>query len=78
MQSKLESFVEISTSVGIGYVVAVISQMVIFPLFGYDMPLSDNILIALWFTVISIIRSFIVRRWFNYRTMKKLKRKSWK
>lgn len=65
-QTKKDSFKETIFSVFIGYVVAVLSQMVIFPLFGYDMPVADNLLIGLWFTAISIIRSYYVRRFFNY------------
>lgn len=67
MQSKRMSFVESLTNVAIGYVVAVASQVVIFPMFGLKCHLKDNLLIGLWFTGISIVRSYFLRRFFNAR-----------
>lgn len=65
MQSKKHSFIESLTNVAIGYVVALLSQIAVFPMFNIYVPLSDNLLIGLWFTVISIFRSYVVRRYFN-------------
>lgn len=65
MQSRLYSFIESLTNVAIGYLVALASQIVVFPLFGIHIPLKDNIMIGGVFTVISIIRSYVVRRLFN-------------
>jgi len=59
------SLVESLVNVAIGYGVALLSQIIIFPFFGIHIPLLDNILIGFWFTVISIARSYVVRRWFN-------------
>lgn len=64
-QSKTQSFVESLTNVSIGYMIAVLSQLVIFPLFGIYLPMQDNLLIALYFTVISLVRGYVIRRWFN-------------
>jgi len=55
MQTRRHSFIESVTNVAIGYGVALASQLVIFP-------------IGLWFTVISIARSYVVRRYFTRRT----------
>ena len=57
--------IESISNVAIGYMVALASQLAIFPMFGIHIPLSDNIAIGAWFTVISIIRSYAVRRLFN-------------
>jgi hypothetical protein len=65
MQTRKHSLIESLTNVLIGYLVALASQLIIFPLFGIYVPLSDNILIGLWFTLISICRSYIIRRWYN-------------
>lgn len=65
MQSKKQSFVETCCNVAIGYTVAVLSQIVIFPLFGINIPLHDNLAIGLYFTAISIVRGYFVRRLFN-------------
>ena len=66
MQTKFHSFIEVMTSTLIGYIVAILSQIVIFPLFDIEVAFSDNFIIAGWFTVISIIRGYVVRRWFNH------------
>lgn len=65
MQSRLESFIETLVNVIIGYGVAVGSQILIFPLFDIHIPLTDNFLIGAWFTLISIVRGYTIRRWFN-------------
>lgn len=64
-QTKTHSLIESLTNVAIGYVVALLSQIVVFPMFNIYVPLSDNLLIGLWFTLISIFRSYVVRRYFN-------------
>jgi len=64
-QTKLESLVESIINVIIGAGVALISQLVVFPIFGIDIPLSANLWIMVWFTGISVVRSYVIRRWFN-------------
>lgn len=66
-QTKLESFVETCINTAIGYVVALLSQLLVFPLVGIHVPFSTNLEIGAWFTVISIIRGYVIRRWFNAR-----------
>ena len=66
MQSKKMSLIETIVGVTIGYVVALLSQIVVFPLFNIEVSLIDNLLIGLLFTVISIIRGYFVRRLFNW------------
>ena len=64
-QTRLESLLESIVNILIGYGVALLSQILIFPLFGIIASLSTNLWIGAWFTVISLIRSYIIRRWFN-------------
>lgn len=64
-QSRAQSMIESAANVVIGYMVALGSQLVVFPMFGVHLPLQDNLLIGLWFTTISLVRSYLVRRWFN-------------
>ena len=40
-------------------------QPIIFYFYDIDMPMSDNIGIALWFTLISLIRGYVWRRTFH-------------
>jgi len=65
MQLKRHSLLESIINVAVGYGVALVSQIVIFPIYGMEVPLSANIQIGVWFTVISIIRSYLLRRCFN-------------
>ena len=65
MQSKKLSLIESITNVLVGYGVSVIAQIVIFPVFGIQTTIKDNLFIGLFFTVMSIIRSYILRRVFN-------------
>jgi len=66
-QSRVASLTESVMNVLIGYGVALASQLVIFPMFGIRLPLSDNLAIGAWFTIISLVRSYAIRRWFNAR-----------
>ena len=67
MQSKLQSLIESLTNILIGYLTALLSQILIFPLFDIYVTFQDNLLIGLYFTIISLIRSYLVRRYFNKR-----------
>lgn len=66
-QSKVESFIESTMNILVGYGVALLSQIVIFPMFDIHVPMSTNLGIGAWFTIISLIRSYAIRRWFNAR-----------
>ena len=66
-QTKLASFIESLANVIIGYFIGVISQILIFPVYNIHIPHSQNMSIAVWFAVISLARSYVLRRWFNAR-----------
>ena len=65
MQLKRHSLLESIINVAVGYGVALASQIVIFPLYGMEVSLGENIQIGIWFTAISIVRSYVLRRTFN-------------
>ncbi|MDP1620512.1 MAG: hypothetical protein Q8K91_15980 [Hylemonella sp.] len=64
-QSRLMSLVESLANVLVGYGVAVATQMLVFPLFGLAVTFTENLLIGLIFTVVSIVRSYALRRGFE-------------
>ena len=64
-QSRLMSLLESLANVLVGYGVAVATQMVVFPLFGLTVTVTENLLIGLIFTVVSIVRSYALRRGFE-------------
>jgi len=65
MQTRKQSMIESVINVFIGYFVDLLSQLLIFPLFDINIAITDNAMIGLWFTAISIVRSYVVRRCFN-------------
>lgn len=65
MQSKKMSLLETCASTAIGYAVAILTQVLVFPLFGLTVSLSQNMAIGAIFTVMSIVRGYCVRRLFN-------------
>lgn len=64
-QSRRHSLLESCANTVCGYVVAVSSQLLVFPLFDIHIPMRSNLGIGLWFTGVSLARSYVIRRWFN-------------
>ena len=65
MQSRAMSAVEAVTNVLVGYGIAVVTQVLVFPLFGLTASLGDNLPLGIVFTAVSLIRSYALRRVFN-------------
>jgi hypothetical protein len=59
------SLLEAATNVVVGYGVAVGTQLVLFPLFGIDTRLPENLTISAVFTIVSLGRSYAIRRIFE-------------
>lgn len=70
-QPKHHSFVESIINVTVGLVINITAQHLIFPIFGIYISWSQNFSIAMIFTVISIIRSYALRRGFNWWHVRK-------
>ena len=66
MQSRVMSLVEAAANVFVGYGVAVATQMMVFPWFGFSTTLRQNLQMGLIFTVVSLLRSYVLRRAFNH------------
>lgn len=82
MQTRLVSAIEAATNTGIGYFISVLIGQIVYPMFGYQITLSDNAALTAIFVGASYIRSYIFRRmfskWLNKaiaRWMKKLSMK---
>ena len=65
-QSRRLSLLEAVTNVAVGYVLAIATQIVVFPAFGLQASLGDNLAIGAVFTGISLIRSYTLRRLFEF------------
>lgn len=64
-QSRAMSLVEAIANVAVGYGVAVVTQILIFPVFGLHTTLAQNLKMGAVFTMVSIARSFALRRLFE-------------
>lgn len=64
-QSRLMSLVEAVANVIVGYGVAVVTQILIFPIFGLQTTLGQNLAMGGIFTIVSLFRSFALRRLFE-------------
>ena len=64
-QSRLMSLVESLANVLVGYGVAVATQIAVVPLFGLAVTVTENLLIGLIFTSVSVVRSYALRRGFE-------------
>lgn len=71
-QSRTMSLVEAVTNVLVGYGVAVATQWAVFPLFGLHVTLQENLTIGLVFTVISLVRGYLLRRAFEALRIRQL------
>ena len=70
MQSRTGSIIEGFTNILAGYGIAVSAQVVLFPIFlGIDVPLTTNLQLGAAFTVVSLIRQYILRRIFTSKQL---------
>jgi hypothetical protein len=65
MQTRLMSLVETMTNILVGLVISFLSQIVIFKVYNVSLSTQQNVEITLYFTIISILRSYALRRFFN-------------
>lgn len=70
MQSRRMSAAEAVANVAIGYAIAVAATAVILPAFGYPVTAQDALGISAAFTVVSLARSYLLRRVFNRMVIK--------
>lgn len=69
--SKLRSFIEVMTNLILWLIFAVLIQHYTFPLFWIEMDLDTNLKLALIFKIVSVIKWYRVRRFFNFYNNRK-------
>jgi hypothetical protein len=67
LQTRIQSLFEQFQNIGIGYIVAVASQLIIFPLFDIHISFNNNLLLSVYFSIISIARGYVIRRYYVQR-----------
>lgn len=65
MQTKRNSLIEAITNTAVGFCISLLATFIIFPIVGVESTGTKNVIITLFFTVISIIRGYVLRRVFN-------------
>lgn len=65
MQSRRMSAIEAVANVVVGYVVAAVTTALVLPLFGHDVSGADALGMSAVFTLVSLARSYALRRAFN-------------
>lgn len=69
-QSKKMSMIESLVSVIAGYIITVLIQYWIYPLFGISIPAKEALLISLIIVLAAFAKNFSVRRFFNFIQLK--------
>ena len=64
-QSRRMSLIEAITNVAVGYALAVVTQMLVFPWFGLEVTLGEHLAIGSVFVAISLARGYLLRRLFE-------------
>jgi hypothetical protein len=65
-QSKKMSLVESSASVIAGYIITVLIQYWLYPLFGISIPVTDALVISVIIVFAAFVKNFSIRRLFNF------------
>lgn len=64
-QSRIDSSIEVAVNIAIGFLVALIAQILIFPIYGIHVGAGTHVGITTMFTAVSIARQYVLRRLFN-------------
>ena len=64
-QTARHSWIEAWVNIAIGFIINYVANILIFPLFGFVLTAKANLLMGVFYTVISLIRQFFIRRYFN-------------
>ena len=64
-QSRRMSLIEAATNVAVGYVLAVVTQIAVFPWFGIEATLDEHLAIGIAFVGVSLARGYLLRRLFE-------------
>ncbi len=71
MQTKKQSLIESIVNVLIGFIISITATFIIFPLVGIHSTPLQNVTSTIGFTIVSLIRQYIIRRYFNNKENEK-------
>ena len=64
-QSRRMSLIEAITNVTVGYALAIVTQVLVFPWFDIETGLREHLTIGLAFVGVSLLRGYLLRRFFE-------------
>ena len=67
IQTRRGSLIEVGINIFIGFWINYFANLLILPMFGLHVTLAENFLLGLAYTLVSVARSYIIRRWFDAR-----------
>ena len=73
-QTRLGSLFESLINVFIGFWINFAANLLILPLVGFNITIGENFFIGFLYTLISVARSYVIRRWFNQKLQRMAKR----
>jgi hypothetical protein len=76
-QSKRASLVEAVVSTLVGVLVGLVAQWVFFPMYGIYTSYETDLWLVFWFTIVSFIRSYVMRRAWNSEWWKRTTWSTW-
>jgi hypothetical protein len=66
-QTRMGSLIEACMNVLIGFTINFFANILILPLIGFHITPGQNLFIGVLYTIVSVARSYVIRRWFNAR-----------
>lgn len=75
-QSIRESMIEAWTNIAVGFSINYVANLLILPMVAQGLDPVENFLIGWIYTAISMVRSFVIRRWHNKITLRRIHEKS--
>ncbi len=67
MQTRKQSAIESVINILFGYLINFSANMLILPLFGFNISAIQNLFLGVLYTLISFIRSYVIRRYYNWK-----------
>jgi len=64
-QTKRKSFIESLANTLVGLIVTIVFSPLIYWVCDIKISLPKMNMVALFFTILSVIRNYVIRRWFN-------------
>ena len=65
MQTRKQSFIEANINTFAGFLISLLIAYTVLPLYGMEQSFNYSLQITLIFTIASIARNYLIRRYFN-------------